>query len=66
VTEIWIEQTETRIRVRANVDAPASALFGVLADPRRHAEIVLARVRFPRVQPDELAATVRALEAAAQ
>jgi hypothetical protein len=158
MSEIWVEQTETRIRIRANVDAAADALFGVLADPRRHAEIdgsgmvqasadavpitatgqvftmvmfrtdlgeyrtdnhvidfadgrriawttgregqppagvrwgwaldpiddtrttvthtydwtavtdpaVLARVTFPRVQPDELAATVRALEAAAQ
>jgi hypothetical protein len=157
MSEVWVERTETWIRVRANIDAPSGAVFAVLADPRRHAEIdgsgmvqsapdatpitaigqvftmamfrtdlgeyrtdnhvvdfadgrriawstgregqppagvrwgwaldpidearttvthtydwtevtdpaVLARVQFPRVQPDELVATVRALEAAA-
>jgi Polyketide cyclase / dehydrase and lipid transport len=37
--QVWIDQTATRIRVRATIDVPAAALFAVLADPRRHAEI---------------------------
>jgi hypothetical protein len=36
---VWIDRTATRIRVRAALDASAAALFAVLADLRRHAEI---------------------------
>lgn len=34
-----IEQTETQILVQVVVPVPAAALFELLADPRRHAEI---------------------------
>ena len=34
-----MEQTPTRIVVRAAVDVPAAALFAVLADPQRHLDI---------------------------
>ena len=34
-----IEQTETRIVVRATVEVPAADLFAVLADPLRHLEM---------------------------
>ena len=34
-----IEQTETQILVQVVVPVPAAALFALLADPRRHAEI---------------------------
>lgn len=37
--QVWIDRTPTRIRVRAELDAPVAALFAVLADPRRHPEI---------------------------
>jgi uncharacterized protein YndB with AHSA1/START domain len=34
-----IDQTQTRVLVERSIDVPAAALFAVLADPARHAEI---------------------------